>query len=235
LKPVIGIIASWNEEEESSVLSHTYVASVVEAGGIPLLIPMVGQDDAGELLPKLDGIIFPGGDDVDPARYGERPLPKLGRISPRLDILELHFARRALDIGLPILGICRGCQVVNVAAGGALVQDIPSQVGGAMKHRQQAPRWYGTHEVILDENSLAFAVFGARRISVNSYHHQSVRDPGDGLTVSGRSLDGIAEVVEGSRNFVLLLQWHPEAMWKHNRTFLRPFQALVEAAKDSND
>ncbi len=231
MKPVIGVTASWNEEKQSVVLPHTYVAAVVEAGGIPLLIPMMGQDVAEEVLPMLDGMLFPGGDDVDPARYGERPHQKLGKISPRLDTLELYLAKRSLEKSLPILGVCRGCQLVNVAAGGTLVQDIFSQVGGAMKHVQQAPRWYGTHEVILEEGSMAAEVFGTRRLSVNSYHHQSVRNPGDALTVSGRAFDGIAEVTEGGQGFILLLQWHPEAMWKHNPVFLKPFQALVKAAK----
>lgn len=231
MKPVIGVTASWNEEKQSVILPYTYVAAVVEAGGIPLLIPMMGQDVAEEVLPMLDGMLFPGGDDVDPARYGERPHQKLGKISPRLDTLELYLAKRSLEKSLPILGVCRGCQLVNVAAGGTLVQDIFSQVGGAMKHVQQAPRWYGTHEVILEEGSMAAEVFGTRRLSVNSYHHQSVRNPGDALTVSGRAFDGIAEVTEGGQGFILLLQWHPEAMWKHNPVFLKPFQALVKAAK----
>lgn len=231
MKPVIGITASWNEEKESVVLPHTYVVAVEEAGGIPLLIPMMKQDIAEEILPKLDGIVFPGGADVDPARYGERPHQKLGRICPRLDTLELHLAKIALKRSLPIVGICRGCQLVNIAAGGTLVQDIPSQVGGAMKHVQQAPRWYGTHEVILEEDSMAAKIFGTRRLSVNSYHHQSVRNPGDGLTVSGRAVDGIAEVTEGGQGFILLLQWHPEAMWKQNPVFIKPFQALIKAAK----
>jgi len=235
MKPVIGIVASWNEENESSVLPHTYVSAVLEAGGIPLAIPMVGKEEADQILPKLDGMVFPGGADVDPARYGECPHLKLGKVNPRLDELELYLARRVLDMGLPVVGICRGCQVVNVAAGGTLVQDIPSQVGGAMKHQQQAPRWHGTHEVIIDEDSLAFDVFGVRRLMVNSYHHQAVRDPGEGLVVSGRALDGVTEVVEGRKNFVLLIQWHPECMFKHNRVFLRPFEALVEAARNYRD
>ncbi len=231
MKPLIGIVSSWNEDRMSSITPHAYVESVAEAGGIPLLIPMVEKSHGELILSKLDGIVFPGGADVDPARYRERPLPKLGKINPRLDELELFLAEKSLKSGLPILGLCRGCQIVNVAAGGTLVQDISSQIGGAMKHRQEAPTWYGTHEVVLDDDSLAFEIFGTGKLSVNSYHHQSVREPGDGLTVTGRALDGIAEVVEARKNFVLLLQWHPEAMWKHDPIFIKPYQALVEASK----
>ncbi len=235
MKPIIGIVASWDEGKESSVLPHTYVSSVLEAEGIPLLIPMVGQVGIGDILAEIDGIIFPGGDDIDPRRYGEQPLTKLGRINPRLDDLELALAEKALNMGLPLLGICRGSQVVNVASGGTLVQDIPSQIGGAMKHRQEAPRWYGTHEVIIDEDSLAFKVFGTRRLSVNSFHHQSIREAGENLVISGRAPDGVSEVIEGKKGFVLLLQWHPEAMWEHDSIFLGPFKALVQAAKESFD
>jgi putative glutamine amidotransferase len=235
LRPVIGITASWNEEKESVVLSHTYVDAVSAAGGIPFLIPVVPDDVAEEALSKVDGILFPGGADVDPQKYGERPHQKLGSVNPRLDSLELHLAQRALERGLPVLGVCRGCQLVNIAAGGTLVQDIPSQIGGAMKHRQQAPRWYGTHEVILEDGSMVAEIFGTRRLTVNSYHHQSVRTPGDGLTVSGRALDGVVEVIEGGKGFILLVQWHPEGMFRKNPVFLKPFQALVKAAKEFSD
>lgn len=232
MKPIIGITASWDEERQASVLPYTYVDAVLEAGGIPFLIPMVGKSEAEELLSKVDGVVFPGGADIDPQRYMERPHQKLGSINPRLDELELNVARLALERRVPILGICRGCQVVNVAAGGSLVQDIPSQVGGAMKHSQDAPRWYGTHEVILEEGSMVADIFETRRLVVNSYHHQSVRDPGDGLTVSGRALDGVVEAVEAKQGFVLLIQWHPEGMWRHNPLFVKPFKAFVEAAKE---
>ncbi len=231
MKPVIGITASWNEEKESVVLPYTYVDAVTEAGGIPLLIPILPDDVAEEALSKVDGILFPGGADVDPQKFGERPHQKLGSINPRLDSMELNVAKRALEKGLPILGICRGCQLVNIATGGTLVQDIPAQVGGAMKHQQAAPRWYGTHEVVLEDGSMAAEIFGTRRLTVNSYHHQSVKNPGNGLTVSGRALDGVAEVTEGGKGFILLLQWHPEGMFRRTPVFLRPFKAFIEAAR----
>ncbi len=231
MKPVIGITASWNEENESVVLPYNYVDAVTEAGGIPFLIPVLPGGVTEEALSKIDGILFPGGADVDPQKFGERPHQKLGSINPRLDSMELNAAARALEKGLPILGICRGCQLVNIVKGGTLVQDIPSQVGGAMKHQQQAPRWYGTHEIILEEGSMAAEIFGARRLTVNSFHHQSVKNPGDGLTVSGRALDGVAEVTESRKGFILLLQWHPEGLFRKTPVFLRPFKAFVEAAK----
>lgn len=231
MKPVIGITSSWDEEKQTSVLPYAYVDAVLEAGGIPVLLPIMPKDDAEEILSNIDGVLFPGGADVDPQRYGERPHEKLNYVDPRLDEMELNIAKLSLERRLPILGICRGCQLVNVAAGGTLVQDIPSQVGGAMKHSQKAPRWHGTHEVILEEGCFAADIFESRRFAVNSFHHQSVRDAGDGLSISGRALDGVAEVTEGRQGFVLLLQWHPEAMWRKNPLFLKPFKAFVKAAE----
>lgn len=234
MRPVIGITASYDDEKHASTLPHTYVDSILEAGGNPVLIPIVSREVADETLSMIDGILFPGGVDVDPRLYDERPSVHLGRINPLLDELEIYVARRALKMDLPILGICRGCQVVTVAAGGTLVQDIPTQVGGAQKHFQNAPRWYGTHEVILEENSLVSRLFGTRRLVVNSFHHQAIKNPGDGFTVTGRALDGVAEAAEARKGFKLLLQWHPEAMWKNERLFLEPFKALVEAANERN-
>ncbi len=120
---------------------------------------------------------------------------------------------------------------MTIASGGTLIQDISAQVGGAMKHQQQAPRWHGTHEVVLDEDSLVSRLHGTRRLVVNSFHHQSIKSPGDGFTITGRALDGIAEAAESKKGFRLLLQWHPEGMWKRNRVFLAPFTALCRAAK----
>lgn len=231
MRPLIGITASFDDEKGALVCPKTYTDSILEAGGKPVLIPLMPDDVAEEMLSVVDGLLFPGGVDVDPRWYDERPSIHLGRVNPLLDSLEIYLARKALALGLPILGICRGCQVVNVAAGGSLVQDIPTQIGGAMKHSQQAPRWYGTHEVILEEGSLVSKIHGTRRLVVNSFHHQSIKTPGDGFTVTARALDGVAEAAEAKQGFRLLLQWHPEAMWSNDRVFLEPFKALCRAAQ----
>jgi putative glutamine amidotransferase len=231
VRPIIGITAGYDENEGRVYCPSDYIQSVVEAGGKPLLIPIMPDDMAEELLSVVDGMLFPGGVDLDPRHYNERPNLQLGKINPKLDKLELAVARSVLKMGMPLLGVCRGCQLVNVAAKGNLVQDIPSQVGGAMKHYQQAPRWYGTHEAVFDEDSLFHRVFGKRRIVVNSFHHQSIKEPGEGFTVTARALDGVAEGAESKKGFRLLIQWHPEGMWAENRIFLEPFKALVSAAK----
>lgn len=231
MRPLIGITAGTDDERNLATCTMTYVDSVLEAGGKPVLIPVMADDIADEMLSVVDGLLFPGGVDVDPRHYGERPTLHLGRVSPLLDSLELCLAKNALAQNMPILGICRGCQVVTVAAGGTLVQDIPAQVGGAMKHQQMAPRWHATHETVFDEDSMVARIHGARRLWVNSFHHQSVKNPGDSFTVTGRAMDGVSEAAESRKGFRLLLQWHPECMWGRDPVYLEPFRALVRAAK----
>jgi putative glutamine amidotransferase len=231
MRPLIGITAGTDDERNLATCTLTYIDSVLAAGGKPVLIPVMADEVADEMLSVVDGLLFPGGVDVDPRHYNERPSLHLGRVNPLLDYLELTLARKALAQGMPILGICRGCQLVTVAAGGTLVQDISTQVGGAMKHQQMAPRWHGTHEAVFDEDSLVARVHGTRRLWVNSFHHQSMKNPGDAFTVTGRAMDGVSEAAESRKGFRLLLQWHPEGMWERDPVYLEPFKALVKAAK----
>ena len=231
MRPIIGITATYNEEHNAAATPMTYIEAVLEAGGKPLLIPVMPDEVAEENLSVIDALLIPGGVDIDPRHYNERPNLRLGRINPLLDALELGLVKKALAMNMPMLGICRGCQMITVAAGGSLVQDIGSQIGGAQKHVQQAPRWYGTHDVVLAEGSLFERVFGTRRLVVNSYHHQSIKNPGDGFSVTAHALDGVAEGAERNKGFCLCIQWHPEGMWRKNPVFLEPFKALVKAAK----
>lgn len=231
MRPLIGITAGTDDERNMATCTLTYINSVLAAGGKPVLIPVMPNDAAEEMLSVVDGLLFPGGVDVDPRHYNERPNLHMGRINPALDFVELHLARKALAQNMPMLGICRGCQLVTVAAGGGLVQDVATQIGGAMKHQQMAPRWHGTHEALFDEDSLVARVYGTRRVWVNSFHHQSMKSPGDSFTITGRAIDGVSEAAETKKGFRLLLQWHPEGMWEKDPVHLEPFKALVRAAK----
>ena len=159
MRPIIGITATYNEEHNAAATPMTYIEAVLEAGGKPLLIPVMPDEVAEENLSVIDALLIPGGVDIDPRHYNERPNPRLGRINPLLDALELGLVKKALAMNMPMLGICRGCQMITVAAGGSLVQDIGSQIGGAQKHVQQAPRWYGTHDVVLPKGP-CLSVFG---------------------------------------------------------------------------
>jgi putative glutamine amidotransferase len=226
MRPIIGITtyvepASWSDwhDLEATLIPHGYVQAVTSAGGRAVLLPP-DDADAG-VLRVLDGLVLAGGADVAPELYGASPGP-LTDSRPGRDSAEMLLARAALDADLPILGVCRGMQLLAVAAGGGLHQHLPDVVGHE-KHRP-APGVYGNQQARFAGGSRIAAVMGDDA-EINCYHHQGVADPGT-LTVTGRTEDGLPEAVEDpARRFVLGVQWHPEA--SRDR---RLFAALVEAA-----
>lgn len=230
-RPVIGIPTDHTAEGQLT-LPAAYAAVVAEAGGLPVLIPALAEPELTACwLERVDGLLLAGGADVDPNHYGEDPLPRLGRITPERDGAELALVRDALAAGMPILGICRGLQVLCVAAGGTLLQDIPSQVPGALKHRQQAPPWYGTHDVAVEAGTLLARLLGEGPLRVNSFHHQAVDLVPPGFQAAAAAPDGVVEAVEkGDGSFILGVQWHPETMAAYQPRFMALFAGLVEAA-----
>jgi putative glutamine amidotransferase len=233
-RPAIGITMSDEDGRLGfHVLREDYVKSVEQAGGLAVLLPPGSAAEAAPLLARLDGLLLSGGADVDPALYGQAPHPKLGRVVRERDDFELALCREALQRDVPILAICRGQQVLNVATGGTLVQDIPSLVAGAVDHDPQAERWDAVHEVELLQGSRLRAILGSERLAVNSFHHQAADALGAGLVASARSIpDRVVEGVEDpSRRFALGVQWHPEAFWRQPHAFGPLFGALVEAAR----
>ena len=219
MPPVIGICAAveqarWSHwDQEAALVPLAYVDAVQLAGGLALIIPP--DDEAAEkpdeLLDKLDGLILIGGADVDPATYGATPGPHTGATRPERDRFELALAYGAMERGLPLLGICRGGQMVNVACGGTLHQHLPDVVGD--DHHLETPGTFSEHEVELDAGSLAARAAGAERIVVKSHHHQAVDEIGEGLRASGHALpDAIVEAIEHpGHGFTLGVLWHPEA------------------------
>ncbi|MGQ9825863.1 MAG: gamma-glutamyl-gamma-aminobutyrate hydrolase family protein [Desulfotomaculales bacterium] len=232
LPAVIGVTCSWDDESEKYQVHSFYLRAVSAAGGIPLVLPdCIGENELKELLGLLDGLLLTGGGDVDPAYFGEEPIPASGRIAPLRDAFEVALVRQGLAADLPILGICRGMQVLNIAAGGNIYQDISTQIAGSLKHCQQAPYWAGTHSIEIQEGTLLQSILQEKTIRVNSFHHQAVRDPAPGFIVSALAKDGVVEAIESpSRRFVLGVQCHPEGMWEKDRRFLKLFTALVEAS-----
>ena len=231
-KPIIGMTCGYEEEvRERFYINRTYIQSIEMAGGIPLLLP--GLAEAENLLPlleQLDGVLLPGGWDLDPAYWGEEPMG-VGTINPISDELDLTVARWALDRGLPILGICRGAQVLNVAAGGSLYQDIPSEVVQSLKHAQDAPRWQHSHWISIEPGSILEGMLGTTKLRVNSFHHQAVKDLAPGFRVTAAAKDGVTEAIESTDlPFAVGVQWHPETMWGHYPIFKGIFTALIEAA-----
>ena len=217
-RPVIGVCAAieqarWGSwDEVATLLPRSYSEAVQRAGGLPVLLAPdpVSADSPDEVLDRLDAVILAGGADIDPGFYGAAAHPEIKRVWPERDRFELALARRALEGEMPVLGICRGMQVVNVARGGTLSQHLPQTLGD---HRHQPqPGTFTEHEVRLQPGSLAARAAGAERISVKTHHHQGVAELGVGLVATGWSEgDDLIEAIElGEGRFALGVLWHPE-------------------------
>lgn len=230
--PIIGITSSYDREVGRIFLSHYYIEAVEAAGGLPLVLPCIlPEDHVEQVLNSIHGLILSGGVDVDPLLFGEEPLPAMGDICPRRDRLELMLTRRALALNMPVLGICRGVQILNIAAGGKVIQDIGSTMKGTFKHQQQAPRWYGTHTIRTLPGSKLAAILGEEMV-VNTFHHQAVGEVAEEFAVSAWSLDGVVEGIESKKHrYVLGLQSHPECMWNYDPRILGLFQSFIQACK----
>jgi putative glutamine amidotransferase len=190
-----------------------YVRAIEDAGGIPVVIPPLASEAIDPLLDRVSAVCMSGGPDIHPAGYGERPHAKLGPTEAELDRFELAVARAADRRGLPILGICRGAQALNVARGGTLHQHLPDVWGSALDHRQKSPGEQPTHAVRAAGSSLLATVLGDVRIRVNSFHHQAVAVLGTGLRAVAWAPDGVVEAIEApDRDFVLGVQWHAECL-----------------------
>lgn len=190
-----------------------YVARVAEAGGIPLVLsPAIGASRAAEALEGCAGLLLSGGVDIEPARYGAAPSPALGQVDPVRDAFEFALLDAALARGVPVLAICRGMQLVNVAAGGTLWQDLPSERPGSVRHEQAAARSVRTHEVRLEPGTRTSGALGVGSLSANSMHHQAVRELGAGLRATGWAADGVIESLESDDpgRWLVAVQWHPE-------------------------
>ncbi len=223
----IGITCAWEEKNSCHKLHDEYVYAVKEAGGVPFLLPGL---DFFELIAvyynQLDGFIFSGGSDVDPAFFGEEPQQGLREITPRRDALELALAKLVLEGDKPALGICRGMQVLNIAAGGDVYQDLQDVT--KQKHIQQAPRRYPFHTVQVQQDSNLFRLVQQESFKVNSFHHQAIRQVGKGLKAVGWSKDGLVEAIESSDARIMAVQWHPECNWWRDKLSFSLFENLVD-------
>ncbi len=218
---------------QHSIGAH-YVDAIAECGGLPVLVPCL--DDPDSVLPLLescDGLMITGGADVAPLDYGALPSRKLKLVNPYRDAFDRMAVRFALDHpDLPVLGICRGIQSYNVYAGGTLIQDIPSEVPGAIQHNQRAPAWQPSHPVTVEPDTRLAEVWGAGEVLVNSFHHQAIRDLAAGLRVVARSPDGVIEAAEAEgQAWRVLVQCHPEHMFRRHDHMRRLFEAFVAAAR----
>ncbi|OGL00021.1 MAG: hypothetical protein A3E31_15905 [Candidatus Rokubacteria bacterium RIFCSPHIGHO2_12_FULL_73_22] len=234
--PLVGVTTSVTVDTypERAYLNTAYVRAVEQAGGVPVLLPPpLGAAARDGLWARLDALILTGGGDVDPRHFGEPRHPTLAEVSEARDTLELELTRRALAQGFPLLAICRGIQVLNVALGGSLHQDIPSEPGSPLAHSQTERRHQPTHHVKVREGSRLAAILGTHEVDVNSFHHQALARLGRGLAAVAWAPDGIVEGVEetaGGDRFVVGVQWHPEDLVEHDPAARRLFAAFVTAA-----
>lgn len=243
-KPIIGILANLHHYESGPLpyvdlcgLQRDYLYAIERAGGVPMMLPVV--EDAATVRQQIaivDGVVLSGGFDVNPAHYGEEPTALLEEIHPERDAYELMAIKISQDLGKPLLGICRGLQILNVAFGGTLYQDISHAPGERVKHRQKAQRFEPTHSVDVMEGTLLRKIVNTSSLATNSFHHQAIKQLAPGFVVNAQAKDGVIEGIELPGNkFVLAVQWHPEMMASTDPYAKALFSEFVNFVREAND
>src|SRR5262245_6635281 len=235
--PLIGVSTSITvgAQPERAYVNSTYLHAIQQAGAVPVALPpQLSAVSIKRLVWGLDGLLLTGGGDVDPALFGELPHPTLYDVAPARDTVETIAVRIALERRRPVLAICRGIQVLNVALGGTLYQDVTTEPGTEIRHSQEAARDQPTHKIKVDPGSRLAETLGADEIEVNSMHHQAVKAMGGDLAAVAWAPDQIIEGIElaDRSRFVLGVQWHPEELISLSEPARRLFSALVTAARD---
>jgi len=235
MKPIIGITTNQSKNangQPTIMLMQSYVNAVIQAGGVPVLVPsLVAKDGWDVLYARLDGILFSGGGDIGLEYFPGEPHPRIDDVDLARDAIELKMVQAAASDGKPFLGICRGCQVMNVALGGTLYTHIPDQLPNALDHDYPGNmRTVLVHEIKIEEGTRISEIYGGPIIKVNSLHHQGLKDIASPLRVAGHAPDGLVEAIElPDHPFGLAVQWHPE--WLTDQESTRNlFRKFVEAA-----
>jgi putative glutamine amidotransferase len=224
--------AEADPRQREMALGLRYLEALAGAGALPMVVPPLPNEALDDLLDTVDGVLFSGGPDLDPSAYGREPTPCLGPTEPELDAFELSLALAVDRREMPILAICRGSQLINVARGGTLHQHLPDVVGDAIQHRQSARVEELTHEVAVEPDSCLAAILGWDEGRVNSLHHQAVDELGRGLRITARAPDGTVEAFEDrDRPFLIAVQWHAEGLvgWPQHRPLFDAFVAACRA------
>lgn len=236
MKPFIGMTAVYTAVADLQVYrtNQAYIESIVRAGGIPVMLPEAAPvEDCARYAQMLDGLLVPGGIDVSPYLYGEEAMPKVTHISRRLDIFEIELIRQMAELKKPILGICRGHQLINVAFGGTLYQDLDTQMPGHLCHHQDgSTREEPFHKVVLEKESRLATILEQDFVETNTFHHQAVKEVAPSLKIVGSTSDGVVEAIEAEGQFIIGVQWHPEGMALRYPVFDNLFQALIAEAKE---
>lgn len=238
-RPRIGITMRIEAPTDRFYLGRDYSEAVEAAGGVPVHISLIPDPDyIASVIDGLDGILLPGSDsDVDPLKYDAEPHPQLGVVQPIKDQTDLLVLDEVEKRSLPLFGICFGMQVLNVSRGGTLIQDIATQVTGAFKHEQGAPRDRPSHGIKIAKASLLAKLADSENALVNSHHHQAVEKVGRELVATAWAADGLIEAVEDPRpdRFVVGVQWHPELGWKNDRLSQELFARFIDAARQHRE
>ena len=239
--PVIGISASMLVTEDGSCLGNEqayvnkhYVRALTSVGAAPLLLPIVETDDSliKVQLQQIDGLLLSGGYDVNPLLYGEEPLPELEYILPERDEYEIKLIHMALAMNKPILGICRGMQILNVACGGTLYQDLRQYSLKHFKHQQKSKTDTASHTVEFIPNTKLRSIMNVDDTKINTFHHQAIKDLAPGFVINAKARDGIIEGFERiGEEFVIGLQWHPEMMMEKDASMQKIFRSFIDFAK----
>jgi putative glutamine amidotransferase len=237
--PLIGIPCRYDLKRSYYELRQNYSDAIYAAGGCPILLPLIPHREyIDSIAARIDGICLSGSaSDIDPIRYGEQPHPKLGPVLPRRDNTDLLLLEEAERRKLPVLAICFGAQSLNVSRGGTLIQDITSQVTDAVKHAQDGDPDYRSHSIVIAPGSVLEEIIAATSVSVNSHHHQAIKDVGRNLKPIAWAADGVVEAVADVREdrFVLGVQWHPEMGWESDDLSRAIFGRFVASAAKSRD
>ncbi len=233
-KPVIGLTPLYDIEQDRLWMRPNYLRAVIESGGVPLVLPLIDdQADIGALAALCDGFLFTGGPDVHPSLFNEDVMRYCGAIDEKRDELEILLLHEADRLNKPVLGICRGIQLINVALGGSLYQDIPAQVEAVpIAHYQQPPYHVPVHSVTVERDSPLYHIVNKEVMMVDSMHHQAIKKLAPSLQCAAKSKDGLVECVYlPGRQFFMGVQWHPEWMFQPQSDSEKLFFAFVNAAK----
>lgn len=232
-RPKIGITGHIAKDNPNLSITNTYMEAIFACGGFPLLLPVNGNESLWlQAAREMDGFLFTGGGDISPSRYGEETLQCCGEISPLRDAMELDLLHAVLFTDKPILGVCRGVQLMNVGLGGTLYQDIYQQNAQPIlqQHTQKLPDYLPAHDVFIEEGSLLHRIEKTTRLPVNTLHHQAVKDCAPCLCAVAKSSSGLIEAVEKKDHpFFLGVQWHPERMWHVDEAAKAIFESFIDA------
>ena len=230
-KPMIGILPLVDMERESYWMLPGYMKGIEAAGGIPVMLPLTTDYKIIQrLVENFDGFLLTGGQDVSPKLYGEEILSECGQINQQRDEMEQILIKQVIELDKPMLGICRGIQILNAVLGGTLYQDLPMQYSSEIDHYMMPPYDRVVHKVILNEKAPLYSILNVKEIGVNSYHHQAIKDLSEKLEIAAVSEDGIIEgVYMPDKKFVLAMQWHPELSYQVDENSMKIFDIFVNA------